>query len=166
MTKLNKYIIGGALIVLLLTATKVSAEKLISKYEGLRLQSYLDPAGIWTIGYGTVINPDTKKRIKEGDTITQAQAIEWLKKETSKVRTAVKRLIKVPVTENQLVALTSFAYNVGTTALADSTLLKKLNAKKPKTETAAEFDRWVYAKGKKLPGLIRRRKEEKELFLS
>ena len=73
---------------------------------------------------------------------------------------------KSPITNNQLVALASFAYNEGSGALQGSTLLKLLNSGADKTSVAAQFDRWVYSKGSVNKGLINRRNAEKTLFLS
>ena len=77
----------------------------------------------------------------------------------------VNKLIKVEVNQNQFDALVDFAYNVGITALANSTLLKKLNAKLY-SEAADQFFRWNKANGVVLAGLTKRRNVEKELFLS
>lgn len=165
--KNKQYIVLGAVaLYFLLKPNKVKAETIIRKHEGLELSAYLDPIGIPTIGFGTTRNPDTGQKIKMGDTISLATALRWLKVDTDKVRERVKKMVKVPITANQLNALTSFAYNVGTTALLESTLLRLLNNRIDKMIVANEFDRWVYAKGKKLPGLVKRRAEEKQVFLS
>lgn len=162
----KKYIVIGALALLLLLSKRVKAETIIKEFEGEYLDAYLDPAGIPTIGYGTTRNPDTGKKIKLGDKIDKATALRWLRLDTEKVRESVKKMVKVPINARQLDALTSFVYNVGPTAFADSTMLKLLNNKTDKRIVANQFDRWVYAKRVKLPGLVRRRKLEKELFLS
>ena len=162
----KKYIVIGALALLLLLSNRVKAETIIKEFEGEYLDAYLDPVGIPTIGYGTTRNPDTGKKIKLGDKIDKATALRWLRLDTEKVRESVKKMVKVPINARQLDALTSFVYNVGPTAFADSTMLKLLNNKTDKRIVANQFDRWVYAKRVKLPGLVRRRKLEKELFLS
>ena len=133
--------------------------KLIKNFEGCRLVAYKCPAGVWTIGYG-----HTGQEIHEGLKITQEQAEKYLKIDLLIHCNNVSRLVKVPLTQNQFDALVSFEYNLGYGNLASSTLLKLLNAKKY-NEAAAQFDRWVYAGGKKLSGLIRRRAAEKKLFL-
>jgi lysozyme len=74
--------------------------------------------------------------------------------------------VRVPVTDNQLLALSSFAYNIGENAFAGSTLLKLLNNGTNKDVVAQQFDRWVNAGGKVNKGLEGRRKAEKQLFLS
>jgi len=164
--KPKQYIVIGALALLLLLSNRVKAEAIIKEFEGEKLDAYLDPAGIPTIGYGTIRNPDTGKRIKLGDKIDKATALRWLRVDTAKMRESVKKQVKVPINVRQLDALTSFVYNVGPTAFAQSTMLRLLNNRTDKRIVAREFDRWVFAKGVKLPGLVRRRKLEKELFLS
>lgn len=133
---------------------------LIKKYEGCKLEAYKCPAGIWTIGYG-----HTGQDVFEGKTITQQEADSLLSKDLTRFEKFLNRIIKVPINQNQFNALVSFTYNLGIGALQNSTLLKKLN-NNDFIGAANEFDRWVYAGGKKLEGLVRRRKEEKELFLS
>ena len=133
---------------------------LIKSFEGCHLKAYKCPAGVWTIGYG-----HTGKDVKEGLVITQEQAEHYLKNDVIIHSENVSRLVKRPLTQNQFDALVSFEYNVGYGNFASSTMLKLLN--KSEYQAAAEqFDRWVFAKGKKLNGLVKRRKAEKELFLS
>jgi len=131
---------------------------LIKRFEGYSCVPYLCPADKWTIGYGHVIKP--------GETfthITEQEATELLMKDLVKFETAVSLLVKVPITQGQFDALVSFTYNLGAGALKSSTLLKRLNEKL--YDIAADnFQRWVYAKNKKLPGLVRRRAAEWELF--
>lgn len=130
---------------------------LIKNFEGCRLKAYKCPAGIWTIGYGHTAG------VKQGQVITPAQAEEFLKQDLKRFETSVRSLVTVAITQNQFDALVSFCYNLGATALKTSTLLKKLNAG-DYNSAAEEFDRWVYANGNKLLGLVRRRAAEKELF--
>lgn len=130
---------------------------LIKQFEGCRLTAYLCPAGVWTIGWGRTTN------VKRGDTCTQAQADAWLTDEYDAFESKVRALIKVPVTANQLGALVCFAYNVGTGALASSTLLRVLNAGRY-DDAALQFARWNKAGGKVLAGLTKRRAAEASLF--
>jgi len=141
----------------------VTGLDLIKKFEGLRLEAYLCPAGIPTIGYGHT------EGVKLGQKITEAQANRMLADDYLKFESDISHYIKVPVKENQLDALVSFAFNLGVAALRNSTLLKKLNLM-DYTGAAAEFDKWVYAKDPKtgarvvLSGLKRRRAAERSLF--
>ncbi len=132
--------------------------ELIKKFEGCVLKAYKCPAGVWTIGYGHT------SKVIEGQVITQMQAEEFLKQDLKQFETVLKNLVKVEINQNQFDALVSFCYNLGTGNLKSSTLLKLLN-KGDYNEAAEQFDRWVYAGGKKLSGLVRRRAAEKELFL-
>lgn len=173
MTKGNKYIIAGAIVVLLLIATPImsKAEELIKDFEGEYLNAYLDPVGIPTIGYGTIFNYDENRPVKMGDKITKDTALRFLRKECEKIIPQIKKLVKVPINQNQLDALTSFVYNVGIGALKGSTLLRLLNEGKPKQEVAEQFLRWNKATNPQgvlitLPGLTKRRKAEKDLFLA
>lgn len=133
--------------------------ELIKSFEGLELEAYLCPADIWTIGYGHTGN------VKEGDRITKAEAEALLDKDLQTFRNGVKRLVKVPLNENQFGALVSFAYNLGLGSLQSSTLLKMLNAG-DYTGAADQFLRWNKSGGKVLTGLVRRREAERAVFLT
>jgi len=121
--------------------------------------TYYCPAGVLTIGYGCTVG------IKEGDIWSPAQAVEALKRELAKHEQAINSLVKVDISQNAFDALVSFSYNVGSGALSKSTLLKKLN-KGDMQGAAAEFAKWNKGGGKVLPGLVRRRAQEAELFLT
>ena len=158
------------LLLFTLRARKVKAEDLIKQFEGLELKAYQDEAGIWTIGYGSTRDPFTGVPVKRGDQITLDTALAWLRKEIALKTDGIKNMIKVPVTPNQFTALTSLAYNIGTGAFSRSTLLRKLNSKAPKLEVADQFLPWnkVRKNGKLVVsnGLVKRRKMERDLFLS
>ncbi|MGF1542867.1 MAG: lysozyme [Pleurocapsa sp.] len=132
---------------------------LIKRWEGFRSRAYLCPAGVPTIGYGHT------KRVKMGDTITHQKAEELLFEDVAIFANAVNRLVSVPLSQNQFDALTSFTYNLGIGAFGKSSLLLALN-KKQYTVAASWFSRYVYAGKTRLPGLVRRREEEKRLFES
>jgi len=141
--------------------------KFVAGYEGFFATPYNDPAGFATIGFGHLLGlrPVTKADRQEWGRITRTQGYQILRKDLAGADAAVRRLVKVPLTANQLSALTSFVFNVGVGAFTDSTLLRYLNSGEPSAKVANEFGRWVYAGGKKLPGLIRRRADEAALFL-
>ena len=120
----------------------------------------------WSVGYGSGFNWDQNRSVQKGDIIDKETAKRWLLLEAKKYYNKVMSLVKVPINENQLLALSSFAYNVGDAALANSTLLKLLNAGADKQTVAAQFDKWVYAGGTIIKGLKNRRTAEKKLFLS
>lgn len=137
--------------------------ELIKRFEGFSPKPYLCPAGYWTIGYGHVITAQDKDNYR--DPITEAEAEALLKKDVFKAEKAVLRLIKVPLTDGQFDALVDFVFNLGGGALQRSTLRAKLN-RGEYLDAADEFLKWVWAGGRKLKGLVRRRIAERELFLS
>jgi len=142
--------------------------ELIRKFEGCVLKAYPDPATgaePVTIGWGNTTYSNGSK-VKMGDILTQETADKLLLEEASKFWNKVESLVSVEVSRNQLRALTSFAYNVGLGKLGGSTLLKLLNAGKPKEEVALQFLRWNKANGAVMKGLTRRREAERDLFLS
>jgi lysozyme len=138
---------------------------IIKKFEGCLLHAYLDPVGIPTIGWGTTRYPDGRK-VRMGDHISLEQAERYLHYEVLGFTHAVESLVKVPLTNNEFCALTSFCYNLGSNALEKSTLLKKLNKGVNKTEVADEFLKWINAGGHPLKGLLVRREAERNLFLT
>lgn len=161
----KRYIVIAAIILLLLISKKVSAAKLIAQFEGLRLKAYRDTGGIWTIGYGSTKDPYTGVSVKEGDVISKETALDWLNKDIGQRQVAIRKLVKVPVTANQLAALTSLAYNIGLGAFQRSTLLRLLNQKAPIQQVADQFLRWNKVNNQEVKGLTNRRILEKELFL-
>ena len=146
--------------------SKTTGEKglaLIKQFEGLRLDAYICPAGVPTIGYGTTkVNGQA---VKVPSTITESQANDYLKSDVKTFEQAVNSAVTVPVTQNQFDALVSFTYNLGPGNLRSSTLLKKLNAA-DYAGAADEFPKWNKSGGKELAGLTRRRNAERDLFLS
>jgi lysozyme len=145
--------------------------ELIKKWEGLHkklpngsIQAYQDPIGIWTIGYGSITNPDLGRPIQPGDVISEATAVRWLEQEVEEVAFDVDSLCTIPLTQGMFDALVSFVYNIGIGAFGESTMLRKL--KQSEYEGASrEFDRWVNAGGRVFQGLVNRRNEEESLFL-
>lgn len=131
---------------------------LLKTFEGLQLSAYLDPVGVWTIGYGTTSG------VYQGMSITSAQAEALLQTDLHRFETAVTDAVTRPITDNQFSALVSFTYNVGAGAFASSTLLRLLNQGDIQG-AANQFLVWVYAGGMVLPGLARRRRAERLLFL-
>ena len=143
----------------------MSAINLIKQFEGLKLTSYPDSGGVYTIGFGNTKNKDTGQAIKQGDKIDLATAERWLKIDVDERIKKIKPLIKVPINENMKAALVSLAYNIGTGAFASSTLLRLLNSGADKKLVADQFLRWNKVQGKEVKGLTNRRKLEQELFL-
>ena len=135
---------------------------IIKECEGLRLEAYVCPAGKLTIGYGHTLG------VKEGDKITQEQAEQFLKDDVKSACLRLEHLEDVEsirLNDNQFSALISFIYNLGIYKFQTSTMMKYLIIG-DNNAAADEFDRWVFSKNKILPGLVKRRAMEKELFLS
>lgn len=147
--------------------TQVSSKLIsfIADFEGWFSKPYNDPVGHCTIGYGTLLHRGncTAADIHQWGEITTMQGHALLKEEVGHKTAEVLKMVTVRLSQNELDALVSFAYNCGTGALASSTLLKKLNAGN-KLGASQEFGRWVNADGQKLPGLVRRREDERRLF--
>ncbi|MET3980923.1 lysozyme [Mucilaginibacter sp. UYP25] len=144
---------------------------IIKNFEGLRLNSYQDIAGVWTIGYGSTRYVDGKA-VKKGDKLADtAQAESLLKSTSTDYIGAVDEGTTVHLSQNQFDALVSFIYNVGTGAVRSSTLFKKLNAGDYQG-AADQFLLWNKITdphtGKKVVSktLIQRREQERALFLS
>lgn len=132
---------------------------LIKEFEGLRLKAYKCPGGVWTIGYGHTAG------VKPGMVITKAQAKEYLKADLIAFERYLNGL-GLALNQNQFDALVSFIYNVGTGNFSSSTLLRKVRANPQDNSIVDEFLRWVYSKGRVLPGLQRRRLAEMKLYFS
>ena len=140
----------------MLRTTEILIEKLM-EMEGLRLEAYRDAAGVLTIGYGHT------RGVREGDRISAYWAKELLREDVEEVAKNVLSL-GVARTEGQLDALTSFAFNVGFGRLCRSTLLKTIRRRGSRNQIKRQFKRWVYADGKRLRGLEKRREWEAKRF--
>lgn len=135
------------------------ARALVKRFEGMRLTAYRCPSGVWTIGVGHTGD------VKQGQRITAHQAEAILDFDIENVAEDVEAATSgLSLTDNEFNALVSFAFNVGVGALRHSTLLKKLRAG-DKQGAADQLPRWVKARGVVLPGLVKRREAERELFL-
>ncbi len=136
---------------------------LIKRFEGFSPTIYICPAGYPTIGYGHVVLAHEREQFAAG--LTPAEATELLRKDVRIAERAVLRLISVPLTDGQFDALVSFTFNLGAGALQRSTLRRKVNRGEHES-VPAELMKWVWAAGKKVSGLIRRREIEGALYKS
>jgi|SRR6185503_15563562 len=134
------------------------ASNTINEFEGCSLVAYQDEGGIWTIAFGHT------KNVKQGDTCTIEQAIEWLNEDLQDTLNRVQAQVDVPLNDNQLAALLSFTFNEGAGHLHDSTVLARLNAKDYQGAADALL-MWDKCRGVVVNGLLRRRQDERELFL-
>lgn len=127
-------------------------------FESLRLTAYLCPTGIPTIGYGAT-GPD----IHLGLVWTREQADERLTLDAERSIAVVRRLCP-QAQDAHMAALADFAFNLGPTRLASSTLRRRYNAG-DLAGARHELTRWVYGGGRALPGLVRRRAAEAALLV-
>lgn len=135
--------------------------RLIQDFEGFRSKPYRDAVGVWTIGYGT-----TQRIGPHSPPITRRQASDRLRRDVDDEYGAAVNALDLPLSQNQHDALVSFVYNVGPGAIGPSTGIgKALRARKWRT-AADELLRWDKAGGRALPGLTRRRRAERKLFLT
>ena len=139
--------------------------ELIESFEGFSPKPYKDVAGIWTIGVGSIYGTNGKRVKSTHKHITKKEALQLMERDLKRTEIKITQLVKVPITQNQFSALCSFVYNVGSGAFQRSTARMKLNRGNYKG-CANEFLRWKYAGKRAIPGLLRRRKAERELFLS
>lgn len=136
----------------------------IKSFESYRGYPYYDSVKVATIGYGTTYYPDGRRvRISDAP-VTEAQASDLLRANLGRYEDGITDALRVGVTQSQFDALVSFAYNVGASAAAQSTLMRRLNAGDVRG-AADQFLRWNKAGGVVLRGLTRRRETERALFL-
>lgn len=139
--------------------TSSSAVHLIKEFEGFRSKAYTCPGGYKTIGFGHVLRSDDNLAY-----IDENEAEKLLEQDLKIAEISVIRNIAVDLTQGQFDALTSFSFNLGSAALQRSTLRQKVNRLEHE-EVPREFLRWVYAGGIVMPGLVRRREAEVNLYL-
>lgn len=148
--------------------TNAAGLALIEEFEGFHASWYPDPAHGWavpTLGFGhTDAAGPPYYNDSKNKTFTRAEARDILRRDLLKYEAAVRAAVKVPLSDNQFAALTSFTFNLGSGNLRKSTLLRKLNAGDT-AGAAGEFKRWNRAGGRVFRGLTRRRKAERDLFL-
>lgn len=130
----------------------------VAGFEGLRTVAYRDPVGIPTLCFGSTTG------VKMGDRKTVDECKALLVEELETFARGVDACVSVPMSDSRKAAMVSFAYNVGTGAFCKSTLVRRLNAGDP--GACDELRKWTKAKGITLPGLVRRREEERRLCLA
>lgn len=136
----------------------------ISIWEGEVLHGYNDSAGHCTIGIGHLLHLGNCSGAELRRTITHGQALDLLKKDARVAVKAVRKLVKRRLAQHEFDALVSFAFNVGTGALAESTLLRRVNDRASAHEIHEAFGMWTKAGGVVSQGLINRRAAEAALF--
>ena len=134
--------------------------ELIKLFEGFKSEPYVCAGGYLTIGYGHKLLPSDPYKI-----ITQEKAVQILENDLRRMERSVLKYINVEINDDQFAALVSFTFNVGSAALQRSVLRQKINYGHY-DDGAKEFLKWVYAGGRKIMGLVRRRNIESNLFNS
>lgn len=130
---------------------------LIRHFEGCRLEAYLCPAGVWTIGYGHT------RGVQAGDVIDQEAAEAYLIEDLEEFEGHVTRLVSTELKQHQFDALVSWTFNLGPGNLKESTLLNRINYG-PLSDVPFQMQRWTRAGGKVLEGLVKRRAAEAALW--
>jgi len=131
---------------------------LIKRFEGFSSKVYICPAGYPTIGYGHLVRSG-----ESFNEISETEAEEILRKDVESAERAVLRLVSVPLTDGQFDALVSFTFNLGSGAFQRSSLRRKVN-RQAHAEVPEQLMRWVWAGGRKLNGLRKRRSAESILY--
>jgi lysozyme len=152
--------IKNKLLALGLSSALATTGLFVATHEGLVLGTYVDPVGLITSCFG-----HTGKELKLNQRFTEDQCLATLAKDLEKHDKEMMRYVKVPLSDEEHAAYLSFVYNVGVGNFKSSTLLKNLNTNK-RVGACNQLTRWVFAKGKKLRGLVTRREEERKLCLS
>jgi len=129
------------------------------------IEPYYDPVGLPTIGYGHLLSRTAWAPLNQFPAISIAQAEALLRADLMKAAGAVMRMVKVRLNANQIAALIDFVFNAGAGNFEISTLRRVIN-RGDFAAVPGQLMRWVYAKGIKLPGLVKRRRAEAELWVA
>lgn len=151
--------VANRLVAVGLAGALVTGGVFIAAHEGLVTGTYVDPVGIVTACYG-----HTNPNLKLGIELSEDECLELLATDLSNHNQELLRAVEVDLSEGEHVAYLSFHYNVGGRNFRESTLLRFLNGGH-RVEACNQLTRWVFADGQKLPGLVRRREEEKQICL-
>jgi lysozyme len=133
---------------------------LTKSFEGLHLEAYRDCGGVWTIGFG-----HTGNDVSEGEVICESEAEALLLADLEEAVACVNGAVQGSISQGQFDAMVDFCFNAGRGNFAQSTLLRKVNSG-DFAGAVAQFALWVHAGGEVIPGLVRRREAEAELFCS
>lgn len=136
-----------------------SGLRLTENFEGCRLTAYQDSVGRWTIGYGHTAG------VQAGDTCTEYQADVWLQADIQWAVQTVNMYVTIALTQGEFDALVDFVFNLGSGSFEHSGLLQLVNQRNF-AAAAADFEKWDYAGGQVVAGLLRRRLAEEAEFKS
>jgi lysozyme len=136
---------------------------IIKEHEGLRLEAYQDQAGVWTIGYGHANNGNG---VSPSMVVTKQEAENLLRQDAMTAENAVNQQIAATLNQSQFDALVSWTFNLGSGNLWNSGLKREVNSDPSNAVIATEFKKWVYAGNRVSNGLVKRRKQESDLYFS
>ena len=142
-----------------MAAVLAAAGPVVMYFEGKRNQAYLDPVNVMTVCYGHTGN------VRAGEVLSDEQCLGLLDQDMRQALLMVSECIDVELAVHEWAALTSWTYNVGSGAACRSTLAKQVNAGLGPQVWCQQLLRWIYAGGRQLPGLVRRREAEYRLCL-
>ena len=148
----------GRVVALCATGVLAIAAGIVKPWEGYRADPYLDIVGVRTVCWGHTGGVEDRR-------YARAECEALLQTDLGKHWTGVAKCVKAPLTDNQAAAVLSLAFNVGDGAVCRSTMVRKINAGAPPAEFCRELFKWVYAGGKKVRGLERRRAAEFKLCM-
>ncbi|KAF4959443.1 hypothetical protein FGADI_1664 [Fusarium gaditjirri] len=146
--------------------SNVATVDLIAGFEGFRPDVYNDPTGNPTVGYGHLCDAPQCSEVKYPIPLSAANGKKLLADDMKEFEACITAMLKskARLNSNQYGALISWAFNMGCGNAETSTLVRRLNnGEDPDTVISQELPQWVYASGKRLPGLIRRRNAEIKL---
>lgn len=141
-----------------LTKTSNKGKNLIKEAEGLRLEAYLCPAGVPTIGWGHT------KGVKIGQHITLAEAEDLLVEDIAPIERLLNGM-KINFRQEQFDALVSWIFNLGEGKFKGSTMYQRIVGNARDEEITDQMVKWIYSDGRPLPGLMKRRVAEANLFI-
>ncbi len=144
-------VIGGSVAGVLLAATAV-----VKPWEGYAPEPYRDLVGVMTVCYGSTTNIQQRK-------YTEAECAARLNTELGSYFAGISQCINVPLRQREWAAVLSWTYNVGVGAACRSTLVRRINAGEQGPGWCAELDKWVFAGGKRVRGLVSRRAAERAI---
>jgi len=150
-------------------------KELIKHHEGVRLKPYRCPAKLWTVGVGHVLYPDQGRlpldqrdafplKAEDNRVFSGAEVDGILSADLQRFEAGIAKLFPMVLAQGQFDALVSFAFNLGLGGVQRSTLRQKVL--RGEVEAADEFLKFTRGGGKILPGLVKRRNDERALFLS
>ena len=137
---------------------------IIKSFEGWRSSVYHCGAR-WTIGWGSTYDLNGDRVTPDHPDIDEVEGEALLRREVRHVEDTIARVVKAPLTENQFSSLVSFVYNIGSGNFYRSSCRQKLS-RSDYLGAADELPKWRRSAGRILPGLVRRREAERNLFLS